>query len=115
EEGQFVRQPPPGLFLRKPRRFFISGQPIEQPPRRSRPANNDAAPDELPAAMAFALSWSGGKDSAPALWTLPREELQPQALVTTVTEGYERISMHGVRPELLAPQAEALGRLPVAV
>ncbi len=31
------------------------------------------------------------------------------ALLTTVTEGYERISMHGVRRELLARQAEALG------
>jgi uncharacterized protein (TIGR00290 family) len=31
------------------------------------------------------------------------------ALITTVTEGYERISMHGVRRELLARQAEALG------
>jgi len=30
-------------------------------------------------------------------------------LITTVTEGYERISMHGVRRELLARQAEVLG------
>jgi uncharacterized protein (TIGR00290 family) len=59
--------------------------------------------------MGFALSWSGGKDSALALWRLRGERLEPQALITTVTEGYERISMHGVRRELLAPQAEALG------
>jgi uncharacterized protein (TIGR00290 family) len=59
--------------------------------------------------MVFALSWSGGKDSALALWTLRREQREPQALITTVTEGYERISMHGVRRELLARQAEALG------
>jgi uncharacterized protein (TIGR00290 family) len=59
--------------------------------------------------MVFALSWSGGKDSALALWTLRREQLEPQALITTVTEGYERISMHGVRRELLARQAEAVG------
>jgi uncharacterized protein (TIGR00290 family) len=59
--------------------------------------------------MVFALSWSGGKDSAVALWTLRREQLEPQALITTVTEGYERISMHGVRRDLLARQAEALG------
>ena len=31
------------------------------------------------------------------------------ALLTTVTEGYERISMHGVRDVLLDKQAEALG------
>jgi uncharacterized protein (TIGR00290 family) len=56
-----------------------------------------------------ALSWSGGKDSALVLWTLRRWLLEPEALITTVTESYERISMHGVRRELLARQAEALG------
>ena len=57
----------------------------------------------------FALSWSGGKDSALALWTLRRELLEPEALITTVTESYERVSMHGVRRELLGAQAESLG------
>jgi uncharacterized protein (TIGR00290 family) len=59
--------------------------------------------------MVFALSWSGGKDSALALWTLRREQLEPEALITTVTESYGRVSMHGVRRELLARQAQALG------
>jgi len=59
--------------------------------------------------MNFALSWSGGKDSALALWTLRRARLEPEVLITTVTESYERISMHGVRRELLARQAEVLG------
>jgi uncharacterized protein (TIGR00290 family) len=58
---------------------------------------------------ALALSWSGGKDSALALWTLRREGLEPEALLTTVTEGFDRISMHGVRRALLALQSEALG------
>ena len=31
------------------------------------------------------------------------------ALLTTVTEGYERISMHGVRSELLRQQADSIG------
>jgi uncharacterized protein (TIGR00290 family) len=55
-----------------------------------------------------ALSWSGGKDSALALWVL-REELgiEPVALLTTVTEDYGRVSMHGVRRELVRAQAEA--------
>ena len=57
----------------------------------------------------FALSWSGGKDSALVLWMLRRQLLEPEALITTVTENYERVSMHGVRRELLARQAEALG------
>lgn len=60
-------------------------------------------------ASATALSWSGGKDSALTLWTLRREGVEPEALITTVTDVYERISMHGVRRELLARQANAAG------
>ncbi|HWC08522.1 MAG TPA: ATP-binding protein [Solirubrobacterales bacterium] len=57
-----------------------------------------------------ALSWSGGKDSALALWVM-REELgiEPVALLTTVTEDFDRVSMHGVRRELVRAQAEAAG------
>jgi uncharacterized protein (TIGR00290 family) len=62
----------------------------------------------LPRKASFALSWSGGKDSALALWTLRRERLEPEVLITTVAENYERISMHGVRRELLLRQAEVL-------
>ena len=58
---------------------------------------------------ALALSWSGGKDSALALWALRREGREPVALLTTVTEGYDRVSMHGVRRTLLALQAEGVG------
>ena len=58
----------------------------------------------------IALSWSGGKDSALALWTLRREiGVEPVALLTTLTEDYDRISMHGVRGELLRAQAKATG------
>ena len=54
--------------------------------------------------------WSGGKDSAMALHALRQDPVvSVTALLTTVTEGYERISMHGVRRELLAEQADALG------
>jgi uncharacterized protein (TIGR00290 family) len=54
--------------------------------------------------------WSGGKDSAMALQTLlQRNDVSIAALLTTVTEGYDRISMHGVRRELLHRQAESLG------
>src|SRR5690242_5682491 len=58
---------------------------------------------------AIALSWSGGKDSALALWTLRRDGVEPAALLTTVTESYDRISMHGVRRAMLARQAESVG------
>ena len=59
--------------------------------------------------MSVALSWSGGKDSALALWTLRRGGTEPVALITTVTESYDRISMHGVRRVLLRLQADAVG------
>src|SRR3984893_2006316 len=54
--------------------------------------------------------WSGGKDSAMALHMLQqRPDVRVTALLTTVTETYERISMHGVRRELLVQQAESIG------
>jgi uncharacterized protein (TIGR00290 family) len=54
--------------------------------------------------------WSGGKDSAMALHALlQRRDLRIAALLTTVTETYDRISMHGVRRELLVQQAESIG------
>jgi uncharacterized protein (TIGR00290 family) len=54
--------------------------------------------------------WSGGKDSAMALHVLgQRRDWRVAALLTTVTEGYERISMHGVRRTLLLQQAQAIG------
>ena len=86
----------------------MSGQTIDSRPGRSPRLGEAAALGERPPAP-FALSWSGGKDSALVLWTLRRQLFEPEALITTVTESYERISMHGVRRELLARQAEALG------
>jgi uncharacterized protein (TIGR00290 family) len=54
--------------------------------------------------------WSGGKDSAMALHALRNQRgLSVAALLTTVTEGYERISMHGVRRALLLRQAQSIG------
>jgi uncharacterized protein (TIGR00290 family) len=59
--------------------------------------------------------WSGGKDSCMALRELRRDPLRKVvALLTTVTEGFDRISMHGVRRVLLERQAEALG-LPLEI
>jgi uncharacterized protein (TIGR00290 family) len=52
------------------------------------------------------LSWSGGKDSALTLHTLlAQKEFEVVYLLTTVTRDYGRISMHGVREELLSEQA----------
>jgi len=53
--------------------------------------------------------WSGGKDSAMALHALLEDNVRIAALLTTVTETYDRISMHGVRCELLVQQAQSIG------
>jgi uncharacterized protein (TIGR00290 family) len=54
--------------------------------------------------------WSGGKDSAMALHALgAAREFRISALLTTITEEYDRISMHGVCRALLERQAESLG------
>jgi uncharacterized protein (TIGR00290 family) len=86
----------------------MSGQTTQQP-RPSQSSEPGAAPPDVPPRTPFALSWSGGKDSALTLRTLRREGREPEALITTVTDTYDRISMHGVRRELLARQAGALG------
>jgi uncharacterized protein (TIGR00290 family) len=59
--------------------------------------------------VSLALAWSGGKDSALALHALRAAGREPSVLLTTVTEGVERISIHGVRRELLLRQAAATG------
>jgi uncharacterized protein (TIGR00290 family) len=53
--------------------------------------------------------WSGGKDSTMALHALLQDRVPIAALLTTVTETYNRISMHGVRRELLVQQAQSIG------
>lgn len=59
------------------------------------------------------LSWSGGKDAAWALHVLQQAPgVEVVGLVTTLTEGYDRIAMQGIRREVLHAQAEATG-LPV--
>src|SRR6185312_4245631 len=87
-----------GVHRRRPRIRDARGPLRRRDPRRM----TDLDP--------VVLSWSGGKDSALALWAM-REELgiEPAALLTTFTENYERVSMHGVRRELLRAQAQAVG------
>jgi uncharacterized protein (TIGR00290 family) len=56
------------------------------------------------------VSWSGGKDSALALHSLrASEDFEPAGLLTTINEDYGRVSIHGVRRELLERQAESIG------
>lgn len=61
---------------------------------------------------AVVLGWSGGKDSSLALWRLQAQGVAVRGLLTTVTETFDRVSMHGVRESLLAAQGASLG-LPI--
>ena len=60
-----------------------------------------------------ALAFSGGKDSSLALHALRiGDRFEVSELITTLTEGYDRISMHGVRRSLLREQAVSIGLPP---
>jgi uncharacterized protein (TIGR00290 family) len=61
------------------------------------------------------IAWSGGKDSSLALARLNADpSVRVCALITAVTSGFDRISIHGVRRDLLERQAAAIG-LPLIV
>lgn len=58
----------------------------------------------------FLLSWSSGKDSAWALHNVMQNPAyKAKGLFTTITRDFDRVSMHGVRTELIRLQAEAIG------
>jgi uncharacterized protein (TIGR00290 family) len=60
------------------------------------------------------VSWSSGKDSAMALYRIRTSgKLEVSCLLTTITDQFRRVSMHGVREELLDLQADSVG-IPVA-
>lgn len=55
------------------------------------------------------FNWSGGKDSALALYhVLKDRDYSIESLITTINQDKDRISMHGVRRTLLKKQAESL-------
>ena len=59
------------------------------------------------------ISWSSGKDSAFALHEVRRAgKLDVVGAVTTVTETFGRVSIHGVRQEILLAQLQAAGLPP---
>ncbi len=61
------------------------------------------------------FNWSGGKDSSLALYRiLTEKKYQVTTLLTTVSQEHQRISMHGVRVDLLKKQAQAIG-LPLEI
>jgi uncharacterized protein (TIGR00290 family) len=61
------------------------------------------------------FNWSSGKDSALALYkVLQNPEFEISCLLTSVNQQFQRISMHGVRVELLQQQAKSIG-LPLEI
>ena len=59
------------------------------------------------------ISWSSGKDSAFALHEIRRaDEFEIVGALTTVTETFDRVSIHGVRRQILLAQCEAAGLAP---
>jgi diphthamide synthase (EF-2-diphthine--ammonia ligase) len=57
----------------------------------------------------YAVSWSGGKDSALSLWRLWQRYGPPAALVTTLIDDGSRTRSHWLRPGVLHAQAAAIG------
>ncbi|MCG8554899.1 MAG: adenine nucleotide alpha hydrolase [Proteobacteria bacterium] len=56
------------------------------------------------------VAWSSGKDSAYALHVARQHDVvEVVGVLTTLTDGYERVSMHGVREELLDLQVRGIG------
>ncbi|HET7697024.1 MAG TPA: hypothetical protein VFK57_15020 [Vicinamibacterales bacterium] len=64
--------------------------------------------------MKVLLSWSSGKDSAWALHVLRRDGVRVAGLLTSLNEAAGRVSMHGVREDVLRAQAASAG-LPLQV
>lgn len=61
------------------------------------------------------FNWSSGKDSALALYKIVQNpDIEICCLLTSVNQQFQRISMHGVRVELLQQQAKSIG-LPLEI
>ena len=57
----------------------------------------------------YVVSWSGGKDSCFALWKAKSQGLKIAHLLNFVNEDSTRAMSHGLAPELIALQAQAMG------
>jgi uncharacterized protein (TIGR00290 family) len=56
------------------------------------------------------LCWSGGKDCSYTLYQLMKDErYEVKGLLSTINGNFKRLSMHGVREELIDAQARSLG------
>jgi len=76
-------------------------------------ASEDKQNIKIPTMEKVLLSWSGGKDSAISLYEILKGgKYEIVSLLTTITEDYDRVSLHGVRRTLVEQQAYSLG-LPI--
>jgi diphthamide synthase (EF-2-diphthine--ammonia ligase) len=72
--------------------------------------------DTTPTSPKALIAWSSGKDSAWALHeTRVTRDFQIVGALTTVTDMFHRVSMHGVREKLLRAQLDAAGLHPVII
>jgi uncharacterized protein (TIGR00290 family) len=55
------------------------------------------------------INWSGGKDSALAFYKAKQKGITIDTLLTSVNAATDRVSMHGVRREILMQQAASIG------
>lgn len=56
------------------------------------------------------FNWSSGKDASLALYYLQQQDsIQVSKLLTSVNNHHDRVSMHGLRRELLERQAKSIG------
>jgi uncharacterized protein (TIGR00290 family) len=70
----------------------------------------------MPTSAKALIAWSSGKDSA---WTLYQArvagDFEIVGALTTITDTFRRVSMHGVREELLRAQLDAAGLRPIII
>lgn len=70
----------------------------------------------MPTCPKALIAWSSGKDSAWALYETRRAGgFEIVGALTTVTDTFRRVSMHGVREELLRAQLDAAGLQAVVI
>jgi uncharacterized protein (TIGR00290 family) len=70
----------------------------------------------MPTSAKALIAWSSGKDSAWALYQARvAGDFEIVGALTTVTDTFHRVSMHGVREELLRAQLDAAGLRPIII
>jgi len=70
----------------------------------------------MPTSAKALIAWSSGKDSAWALHeTRVTGDFEIVGALTTMTDTFRRVSMHGVREDLLRAQLDAAGLHPVII